>query len=205
MKKLILIALLAGLSASAVQAQYFVASYGYVHNWDMPYAVSETLEDEFWGYDLIHAQRIEHHGNLFFMVMLQRGSRFTEVKMNRRGRILEKVRWNYFPYNDHVCDAFCGFHSNYYLTYYRPDYFGHQHYNGCGHYVPKKQVVYYHKHKQHPSHGKSKKAYGQVKKQSYTAVNRRRRNDQRSASPNGRTRDGYDYSRRVAQESVHYY
>ena len=200
MKKLILIALLASLSATAVQAQYFVASYGYIHNWDMPYAVSETLEDEFWGYDLIHAQRVEHHGNLFFVVMLQRGSRFTEVKINRRGRILEKARWNYFPLNDHVCGAFCGFHSDYYLTYYRPDYYGHQHYYGCGHYVPKTKVIYHHKHKKYVSYKKPKKHHGPAKNQSHTATHRRQRDEYRSASLNGRTRAGYDHSKRVARE-----
>ena len=160
MKKLILIALLAGLVATTVQAQYFVASYGYIHDWNMPYAVEETLEDEFWGYDIIHAQRVEANGRLFFDIMLQRGTRFTEVRLSRRGRIIEKARWDYFPLNDHVCGAFCGFHSSYYTTYYRPYHYGHQHYYGCGHYVAQPKIAHHYGYKNKHNHANKGSKYG---------------------------------------------
>lgn len=199
MKKFLLLATLAIVSGTTLKAQYFVASYGYVHGWDIPQAVSYAIEDNYWGYEMIHAERINHHGRLSFNVMLQRGNRFVEVTVNRKGRIIETVKWNHFPLQSHVCGDYCGFHSNYYLTYYRPDHHGHQHYYGCGHYVPKVKVVYHngydvykHGHKIKKHHPKGKKHYAAVKDKHYYPV--------KSTSRDGRTARGYNYSKYEARE-----
>ena len=143
MKKFLLLLVLATMSGLTVKGQFFVASYGHVHSWDLPESVLFTLEDDFWDYDLLHARQTNHHGRVTYDLVLQRGSIFKSVTLNRRGRIIEVSRTNYFPLSGHICGDFCGFHSNYYYTYYRPHVHGHQHYFGCGHHIPQVKIVYH--------------------------------------------------------------
>lgn len=200
MKKYLLVSLFVLMSGLTVKGQFLVASYGNVHSWDIPDPVAYTVSEEFWNYNLIHAERFTYNGHVRFTLTLQNGSVFKEVSFNRRGRILEVSRFNYYPLNGHLCDEFCGFHSNYYYTYYRPYKTGHQHYAGCGHYVPKVTIAYHgHNVKVYPQHtyayGKKAKNHKHKSEVHYQPDYRRARSQQHVvSSDNGRTSRGYTYS-----------
>lgn len=131
MKKILLIlTLFVGVTLKG-EAQHFTASFGVTHSWDVPMRVTRVIGHDYYGYDMVHATQIRRHGGLFFDVVLQRGDVFVEVSITHHGHIIRSVSRNYYPLHDHVCSNYCGYHSNYYNTYYRDchshNHHGHNH------------------------------------------------------------------------------
>ena len=102
------------LPKSNAQQFHFVTSFGVTQSWGMPYEVVHAIEHDYWGYDVVHTSRINQHGKLFFDVVLQRGDVFVTVSIGRRGRIYRRVVTYDYPFYNHVCSNFCGYHSNFY-------------------------------------------------------------------------------------------
>jgi len=109
----------------SAKAQYFYTSYGIALEWQIPNYIEHTIYNDYYGYEVAHVERHEHHGYTNFDVLLHRGNFFVEVRFDRFGNIYRTVRYDYFPLNTHVCTVHCGYHKAYYQTYYYPE---HHHY-----------------------------------------------------------------------------
>jgi len=187
MKKIILlIAIGAFFISSKSEAQHFIASFGTQHHWNVPQRVSYTVSHDYYGYNWVHAKRIVRGGNIYFDVLLQRGDVFVEVNIGARGRIFGRTYFNNYPLRQHVCNSYCGFHSNYYNTY-RATCSSHYH-HGHNHvvyrpnrYVTRHNHVKGHKYghyKKHNNHWKGNKGNNRVNR---TPVRRDRYYNSRSA------------------------
>jgi hypothetical protein len=201
MKRFLLLTLLTLVLTTTLQAQYFVTSFGYVHNWDIPYVVSYTIEDHYRGYEVIHAERSALHGRISFNLILQRGNRFTQISVNHRGKITGTVNWDHYPLQSHICGDYCGFYSDYYLTYYRPNHHGHQHYYGCGHYVPQVKIAYHNRYDYYIVGQKIKQRHAKGKRYYGTRVSKTHNSPVKSSSRHGRTARGYKYSAAKARDN----
>lgn len=118
MKKIILLFAIGAffLSAKSAEAQQFVASFGSYHNWDIPSTVYHTVYHDYRNFDIVHARRVPRAGQLYFDVILQRGDVFIEVHIGASGHVFNRVYYDYYPLNQHVCSAYCGYHANYYTV-----------------------------------------------------------------------------------------
>ena len=147
MKKLILTFALSVALVTFAKAEFFITSFGVELGWNIPHRVQTVVYHDFYGYDIIHANRFNRHGRGFFDLVLQRGNTFIELRVRRDGFITRSlVSYNY-PLFNHVCGLNCGYHSFYYSTYFnhcnsihhhghnhvvynvRRPYIGHRHFN----------------------------------------------------------------------------
>lgn len=98
-------------------AQHLITSFGASHSWHMPAPVYHSMNDHYYGYDLVHAQRIFQRNQTFFEVVLNRGDVFVNVQVGPRGRVYqERVSYDY-PLNGHTCSTHCGYHDAYYRSH----------------------------------------------------------------------------------------
>ncbi|MCB0497104.1 MAG: hypothetical protein KDC79_13275 [Cyclobacteriaceae bacterium] len=151
MKRKILLSVLGailfiGASNQRADAQTFIASFGVQQSWGVPIDVVHYIDDHYYGYKWVHTRQVVRHGMVDFVVIMQRGPVFFEITFDRFGRIYRTVRLNNYPLHNHVCDAYCGYHTNYYKTnyvvvhtnrkraYYRPQWNGYGHYEHNKHY-----------------------------------------------------------------------
>ena len=102
------------LPKSDAQQWSFVTSFGATQSWAMPVQVVHAIEHDYWGYDIVHTRRIVQRGKLFFDVVLQRGDVFVNVSIGRYGRIYNQVVTYDYPFSNHICNSFCGYHSTFY-------------------------------------------------------------------------------------------
>ena len=156
MKKISIIAFLFGstmLFSSTSNAQHFYTSFGISQSWNIPSYVHYSIQDNYFGYNVAHVKRFNRHGHTNFNVLLHRNGWYVEIAMDNHGHIYnrKKHRWTN-PLMSHSCGAFCGFHRNYYTSYY-PKYHGHHH-----------KTVYVTNHHGHKNshHKKSKNYYSNV-------------------------------------------
>lgn len=131
MKKLLLIFALLGTYSTELEAQHFVTSYGVELSWRIPTRVNTVMTHQFYDYQMVHVSRTRKHGIRFFDFIFQRGDVFVEVSVRNDGFIARRyVTYNY-PFVDHVCGLSCGYHANYYQTFYNTcnsfDHYGHNH------------------------------------------------------------------------------
>lgn len=162
-------------SKSEAQGFGFVTSFGVTQQWDVPYEVYYSIDNYYLGYNWVHAQRAyNNQGRLFFDVTLQRGEVFVRVSLDRYGRIFNRAISYSYPLNNHVCNSFCGFHSNFYVNN-RNVCSGHNHY-GHNHVNYRPVVIYQqpkgHAYGYHKQNKGSKKNYG-YHEEVYRPVNRR--------------------------------
>jgi hypothetical protein len=117
MKKiLLLIGLVAGVSLS-VNAQHFVTSFGFELGWGIPLRVQNTIQHDYYGYDIVHATQVNRYGISFFDVLLQGNNGFIEVSVRNDGFINRRAVYNHNPLYNHICSNQCGYHANYYTAY----------------------------------------------------------------------------------------
>lgn len=138
MKRKILLSVLGavvivGLSNQQVNAQTFIASFGVEQSWGVPVGVANYIDDYYYGYEWVHTRRVVRHGMVDFEVIMQRGPVFVVITMDRYGRVYRTVNRDYYPLNEHVCGAYCGYHNNYYRNHYvvctGHTHYGHNHVN----------------------------------------------------------------------------
>lgn len=160
MKKLILTIALSVALASLAKAEFFITSFGVQLGWDIPHRVQNVVYNDYYGYDIIHANRFNRHGRTFFNLVLQRGNVFIEMRVRHDGFVSRSFISQGYPLFNHVCDVNCGFHSYYYTSYFnhcssrhhhghnhvvynvnRP-YVGHRHYNDRNHVSSRSRQVY---------------------------------------------------------------
>ena len=136
----ILIALGAFTFINKGQAQGFHTSFGFEQSWGMPSEVYWTIDHQYRNYNLVHTKRFYDDGRLFFDVVLQRGDVFVNVSIGPNGRIYRSAYRYDYPFRSHVCNGYCGFHRNYYLSY-RVACHSHHH-HGHNHVIYRPTVVY---------------------------------------------------------------
>ena len=145
MKNLRNIGLILGLVvliSSSSTAQYYYTSYGYAQDWRLPSFVSHSIYDNYYGYDIAHVQRYYRHGQRNFNVLLHRNGWFVELRIDNQGHIYRTIRHRtYYPLMSHSCTNHCGYHRNYYTTYYPHYHHGYQ------------KIVYVNSHHGHNKHG----------------------------------------------------
>lgn len=194
MKRAILLSIVfafLSLTKSNAQQWSFVTSFGVTQNWAMPYDVVHAIEHDYWGYDIVHTRRIVQHGKLFYDVVLQRGDVFVTVSIGRYGRIFNRVVAYNYPFHNHVCNNFCGYHS----TFYRRNVVacGGNHHHGHNHITYVRRNYYNH---QGNGHGY---AYGQYKSQGNKHYgNSANRKDFRDTNSYKSRQNSRDYQRRSA-------
>ena len=151
MKNLRNIGLILGLVvliSSSSKAQYYYTSYGYAQDWRLPSFINHSIYDNYYGYDIAHVQRYYRHGYRNFNVLLHRNGWFVELRFDQHGHIYRTIRHrSHYPLISHSCTSHCGYHRNYYTTYY-PNY--HHSYT---------KVVYVNSHHGHKKHGKHHNNY----------------------------------------------
>lgn len=115
MKRSILLTV-AGLMLLGIEsnAQRLVTSFGVELQWGMPSEVYYTLEQDYWGYDLVHTTRFVDRRATFFNVVLQRGNMFVTLTLDPFGRVHQRVVAYNYPFSNHICNDFCGYHNAYY-------------------------------------------------------------------------------------------
>lgn len=161
MKKLIIILSIAAFTfSSKSQAQaLFFTSYGTQHLWGMPAEVQWALESNYYNYHMVHTRRFYDRGRLFFDVVLQRGDVFVDIRIGGNGYIFNTVYRQHYPFYNHVCSGYCGFHRDYYMSY-RVAY-GHPHFHKHNHVYYRPNVVYVrHDHGNHHGHYKNNNNQG---------------------------------------------
>ena len=89
------------LFAAAAKSQHvsYVAWSGAYQHWNVPIEVSEMVYYRYHNYDWVNTQRVVRNGHVRFKVLLQRGPLFTEVTMNRFGRVRRVRHFDYYPSN----------------------------------------------------------------------------------------------------------
>ena len=152
MKRLMIILSIAAFSfASKSQAQgIFYTSYGTQHLWGMPPEVNWVLERNYYDYHMVHSRRFWDHGRLYFDVVLQRGGVFVDVRLDGGGFIYNTAFRNHYPFYNHVCSGYCGFHRDYYMSYRVR--VGHPYYYKYNHVYYRPNVVIVN-HDHHHHHG----------------------------------------------------
>ncbi len=142
MKKFIIILTFAALVLSSkTQAQgLFFTSYGTQQLWGMPAEVQWALESNYYDFHMVHTRRFYDRGRLFFDVVLQRRGVFVDIRIDGRGYIFNSAYRNNYPFYNHVCSGYCGFHRDYYISY-RVAY-GHPYYHQRNHIYYRPNVVY---------------------------------------------------------------
>ena len=155
MKKIILLSFAVIVIATGSKAQTFVASFGVEHYWNVPHGVVSYVDNRYYDYDWVHTRRTVRYGGVVeFDLILQRGDVFVEISIDNFGRIIRTTHRNYYPLNSHVCDSYCGYHANYYNTYYASCHsHSHQGHNHVTYYRQPQGYAYGH-YRSHENHGK---------------------------------------------------
>ena len=198
MKRAVLLSILLAilfLPKSNAQHFSFVTSFGVTQSWGMPYEVVHAIEHDYWGYDVVHTSRINQHGKLFFDVLLQRGDVFVNVSIGRYGRIYNRVITYDYPFYNHVCNNFCGYHSNFYRR--NVVACGSHHHHGHNHVT----YVRHHNYYSHPGNGN---AYGhfKVKGNKHYDTHQNNRKDYRDTNSYKSRKNSNDYQSRSSSRYV---
>jgi len=114
-----LVVLLATTEAFSHPNHYY-SVYGDRLAWDVPQSVIYQVNRTFFGYDIVHVRQVPYRGFVDFEFILEDRGRFLSVSVDHYGRILHTARIMSAPFAHHICDVYCGFHSNHYSRYYRP-------------------------------------------------------------------------------------
>lgn len=155
MRKAVLLSILSVmLLATKSDAQHFITSFGVTHSWGMPYEVVYAIEHDYWGYDIVHTSRIVQRGKVFFDIVLQRGDVFVSVNIGSTGRVFRRAVTYEYPFYNHVCNDFCGYHDLYYRNH--RTVCGSHHHHGHNHVVYTRP--YYHNDRPY-AYGKYKQGY----------------------------------------------
>lgn len=163
------------LVAAAATSQHisFVASWGSYQPWNVPAYVSDVVYHRYNNYDWVHTRKVVRNGQLGYKVLLQHGPQFMEVTMNRFGHVRRVRHYDYYPLNNHVCAATCGYHEHYFNSFVQS---GHYYGNSVGYYSrpvnytwghyyngPTYVKVYNKKHYKHQNHGQKHHVHKQKK------------------------------------------
>lgn len=152
MKRKILLSIFAIICIAYVSnAQSFIASFGVEHNWGVPHRVSHYINNNYYDYNWVHAKRVINHGSYNFDVVLQRGDIFLEISLDPFGNVYRTTRRDYYPLYEHICDSYCGYHTNYYqANYYTCNSHSHSGHNHVNYYNRPKGYAYgYYKNQKH--------------------------------------------------------
>lgn len=117
MKKLILTFALSLALISLSKAQFFITSFGVELGWNIPNNVSTVIHHDYYGYDVIHANRVIRYGHSYFDLILQQGDIFVDISVRNDGFISRRLVSYDYPLLGHICGNQCGYHSNYYVAY----------------------------------------------------------------------------------------